>query len=152
VISLPDYAYGKTAANPRYDELGAKVGARRKAREDWLTLQPGAHEGYVEWDHAEAIRKMVTDNAPTAGRHGAPKHGAALLAGLLRCRRCGRKLTVQYTGSKHNIPRYVCLRGRLDYGEPSCIGFGGLRVDDAVEQALFAVVRYHDVAMALGQG
>src|ERR687898_1976623 len=42
------YAYGKTAANPRYDELGAKVGARRKAREDCLTLQPGAHEGYVE--------------------------------------------------------------------------------------------------------
>jgi DNA invertase Pin-like site-specific DNA recombinase len=143
------YAYGKTAANPRYDELGAKVGARRKAREDWLTLQPGAHEGYVEWDHAEAIRKMVTDNAPTAGRHGAPKHGAALLAGLLRCRRCGRKLTVQYTGSKHNIPRYVCLRGRLDYGEPSCIGFGGLRVDDAVEQALFAVVRPAAVEAAL---
>ena len=108
-----------------------------------------AHEGYVEWDHAEAIRKMVTDNAPTAGRHGAPKHGAALLAGLLRCRRCGRKLTVQYTGSKHNIPRYVCLRGRLDYGEPSCIGFGGLRVDDAVEQALFAVVRPAAVEAAL---
>jgi hypothetical protein len=27
------------------------------------------------------------------------------------------------------------MRGRLDYGEPSCIAFGGLRVDDAVEAA-----------------
>jgi hypothetical protein len=84
---------------------------------------------------------MVSDNVPTAGARGAPKHGAALLAGLLRCRRCGRKLTVQYTGAKGQIPRYACVRGRLDYGEPSCIAFGGLRVDDAVEAALFAVVQ-----------
>src|SRR6185436_4245110 len=34
-----------------------------------------------------------------------------------------------------------CLRGRLDYGQPNCIAFGGLRVDDAVEAALLAVVR-----------
>jgi hypothetical protein len=104
------YAYGKTGATVRYDGSGAKVRARRKPREAWLALQPGAHEGYIAWDRAEAIRKMVSDNAPSAGSHGAPKHGDALLAGLLRCRRCGRKLTVQYTGAKHDIPRYVCLR------------------------------------------
>jgi DNA invertase Pin-like site-specific DNA recombinase len=135
------YAYGKTGAAVRFNGSSAKAGVRRRAREEWLTLQPGAHEGYVDWDRAEAIRKMVSDNAPSAGYHGAPKHGSALLAGLLRCQRCGQKLTVQYTGAKHNIPRYVCLRGRLDYGKPSCIGFGGLRVDDAVEEALLAVVQ-----------
>jgi DNA invertase Pin-like site-specific DNA recombinase len=135
------YAYGKTGVAVRYDGSGAKARARRKARAEWLALQPGAHEGYIAWDRAEALREMVSDNAPTAGRHGAPKHGAALLAGLLRCRRCGRKLAVQYTGAKHDIPRYVCLRGRLDYGEPSCIAFGGLRVDDAIEEALLAVVQ-----------
>src|SRR6478735_5739239 len=135
------YAYGKTGAIVRYNGSVAKVGIRRKAREDWLALQPGTHEGYVEWERAEAIRKMVSDNVPTSRCHGAPKHGAALLAGLLRCQRCGRKLTVQYTGLKGNIPRYACIRGRMDYGEPSCIAFGGLRVDDAVEDALLAVVR-----------
>jgi DNA invertase Pin-like site-specific DNA recombinase len=143
------YAYGKTGAAVRHDGSGAEVRIRRKGREEWLALRPGAHEGYVTWDRAEAIREMVSDNAPAAGRHGAPKHGAALLAGLLRCRRCGRKLTVQYTGAKHDIPRYVCRRGRLDYGEPSCIGFGGLRVDDAIEAALLAVVRPAAAAAAL---
>lgn len=34
-------------------------------------------------------------------------------AGLVRCRRCGRKLTVRYTGTQHNIPRYACHRGLL---------------------------------------
>ena len=54
-------------------------------------------------------------------RDGAPKHGDALLAGLLRCRRCVRKLTVRYTGAKHDIPRYSCWRGLLDNGEPRAI-------------------------------
>ena len=135
------YAYGKTGVSVHYDGAGAKARPRRKPRAEWLALKPGAHEGYVDWDRAEAIRKMVSENVPTAGARGAPKHGAALLSGLLRCRRCGRKLTVQYTGAKGQIPRYACLRGRLDYGEPNCIAFGGLRVDDAVEAALLAVVQ-----------
>ena len=109
-------------------------------RGEWLVLKPGAHEGYVDWDRAEAIRKMVSNNVPTSRHHGAPKHGDALLAGLVRCRRCGRKLTVRYTGAKHNIPRYSCYRGQLDNGEPRCIAFGGLRVDDAIEEALLQVV------------
>lgn len=135
------YAYGRTGVSVRYGGAGPKASVRRKPRTEWLALQPGAHEGYIDWDRAEAIRKMVSENAPMAGTRGAPKHGAALLSGLLRCRRCGRKLAVQYTGAKGQIPRYVCLRGRLDYGEPSCIGFGGLRIDDTVEAALLAVVQ-----------
>src|SRR4051794_15523152 len=135
------YAYGKTGVSVHYDGSGAKVRVRRKASTEWLALKPGTHEGYVDWDRAEAIRQMVSKNVPSAAAHGAPKHGAALLSGLLRCRRCGQKLTVQYTGAKHDIPCYACSRGRLDYGEPSCIAFGGLRVDDAVEAALLALVR-----------
>ena len=135
------YAYGRTGVSVQYDGAGAKARPRRRPRTEWLALKPGAHEGYVDWDRAEAIRKMVSDNAPAAHSRGAPKKGSALLAGILRCRRCGRKLTVQYTGTKHDIPRYSCVRGRMDYGEPSCIAFGGLRVDDAVEATLLAVVQ-----------
>src|SRR5260370_19519263 len=92
---------------------------------------------------------MVSDNMTTGRHHGAPKHGDALLAGLVRCRRCGRKLTVRYTGTKHNIPRYSCWRGSLDNGEPRCIGFGGLRVDDAIEEALLRVVEPAAIAAAV---
>ncbi len=134
------YAYGKTRAVTGYDGSGMRVKSRRKPRGEWLALKPGAHEGYVDWDRAEAIRKMVSDNVPTSRYHGAPKRGDALLAGLIRCRRCGRKLSVRYTGTKHNIPRYSCCRGQLDNGEPRCIAFGGLRVDDTIEEALLKVV------------
>jgi DNA invertase Pin-like site-specific DNA recombinase len=134
------YAYGRTSVAAHYGNLGVRTKSRRKPRAEWLALRPGAHEGYVDWERAEAIRKMVSDNAPTSRHHGAPKHGDALLAGLVRCRRCGRKLTVRYSGVKHNIPRYACHRGLLDNGEPRCIAFGGLRVDDAIEAALLKVV------------
>jgi DNA invertase Pin-like site-specific DNA recombinase len=143
------YAYGKTAATAGYDGTCAKVTIRRKARTDWLALMPNAHEGYVSWDKAEAIRMMVSSNVPTSRHHGAPKHGDALLAGLLRCRRCGRKLTLRYTGTKHHIPRYSCSRGWMDNGEPRCIAFGGLRVDDAIEEALLSVVGPGAIAAAL---
>src|SRR6516225_8269025 len=143
------YAYGKTAVVAGYDGAGVKVKIRRKARSDWLALMPNAHEGYVRWDKAEAIRKMVSSNVPTSRHHGAPKHGDALLAGLLRCRRCGRKLTLRYSGAKHHIPRYSCTRGWMDNGEPRCIAFGGLRVDDAIEGALLTVVGPGAIAAAV---
>jgi DNA invertase Pin-like site-specific DNA recombinase len=142
------YAYGKTGAASDGD--GACFGARRrrKAREAWLALLPNSHDGYVSWEKAEAIRRMVSENLPTSRHHGAPKHGDAVLAGLIRCRRCGRKLTLRYTGAKHDIPRYSCWRGWLDGGEPRCIAFGGLRVDDAIEAALLDVVSPAAVAAA----
>jgi DNA invertase Pin-like site-specific DNA recombinase len=145
------YAYGKTGVSVRYGGAGATARPRRKPRVEWLALKPDAHEGYVDWDRAEAIRKMVSENVPTAGSRGAPKHGAALLSGLLRCRRCGRKLTVQYTGARGQIPRYACVRGRLDYGEPSCIAFGGLRVDDTIEAALPAFLEEKLAGYATGR-
>lgn len=143
------YAYGRTAVATGYAARGVGVKIHRKARADWLALKPGVHDGYVSWERFEAIRTMVSSNVPTSRHHGAPKHGDALLAGLIRCRRCGRKLTLRYSGAQHQIPRYSCTRGQLDNGEPRCIAFGGLRVDDAIEEALLSVVGPGAVAASI---
>ena len=50
---------------------------------------------------------------------------------------------------KRNIPRYACHRGLLDNGEPRCIAFGGLRVDDAIETLLLQVVEPGAIAAAV---
>ena len=143
------YAYGKTGVTASYD--GARSGSRRryKPRVEWLALQPGTHEGYVDWERSETIRRMVSDSIPSSRHHGAAKHGEALLAGLLRCRRCGRKLALRYSGTKHDIPRYTCIRGLLDNAEPRCIAFGGLRVDDAIAKAILKVVEPAAIAAAV---
>src|SRR5256884_7731843 len=91
---------------------------------------------------------MVGSSVPSGRHHGGPKQGDALLAGLLRCKRCGRKLILRSSGRKHHIPRYSCSRAWMDNGGPHCIAFGGLRVDDAIEEALLGVVGPGAIAAA----
>jgi DNA invertase Pin-like site-specific DNA recombinase len=143
------YAYGKTGPSTLYDSSTARQGVRRKPREEWLALHPGTHEGYVAWERAEAIRQMIIDNNYGGEHRGAAKHGDALLAGILRCRRCGRKLTVRYTGARHDALRYSCSRGWMDNGEPRCIAFGGLKVDDAIATEVLRVVQPGAVEAAM---
>ena len=133
------YAYGKTEHTVRYDAGEPHPASRRRPREEWVALIPEAHEGYVSWDEFERIQHTMAENLRGAGRRGAATNGSALLTGLLRCRRCGRKLTVWYTGNAHNVLRYACHRGALDYGEPRCISFGGLLVDEAMAKELLRV-------------
>src|SRR3981189_1214752 len=151
MIENPIYggAYGKTAVATGYGAAGVRRKIRRKTRGEWLALMPNAHEGYVSWEKFEAVRTMVSNNVPTSRHHGAPKHGDALLAVLMGCRRCGRKLTLRYSGLKHSLPRYSCRRGWMDNGEPRCIAFGGLRVDEAIEDALLGVVGPGAIAAAV---
>jgi hypothetical protein len=104
-------------------------------------LIPQAHEGYVSWDEFERIRQMMATNTRAWDHADAPTNGPALLTGLLRCRRCGRKLVVCDTGNAHNVLRYICFRGARDNGEPRCISFGGLVVDDAIGKEILRVVQ-----------
>ena len=59
-----------------------------------------AHEGYVSWEQFEQIQQAIASNDRGWEQSGAVQNGPALLAGLLRCRRCGRKLTVRYSGNQ----------------------------------------------------
>ena len=132
------YTYGKTEQLVRYDGGKPRYHCRRKPREEWLALIPGAHEGYVSWEEFEGIAGAIRENTQGAG---AVKNGPALLTGLLRCSRCGRKLTVRYTGSGHDVLRYSCVRGWLDNGEPRCLAFGGISVDEAISREVLRVVQ-----------
>jgi DNA invertase Pin-like site-specific DNA recombinase len=136
------YAYGKSERGTRYVGGEPRKSDRRKPREQWLALIPNAHEGYVDWERFERIQCAIHANLPLASRHhGAARAGSAILAGLLRCRRCAAKLTVHYTGSQGDVARYACHRAWLDKGQPRCISFGGTRVDEAVAAEVLRVVQ-----------
>ena len=134
------YVYGRTEHKPCYQDGISKTKIRRKKREQWHTLIPEHHQGYVSWQDFERIQKMLSNNSLTKGM-GAPRNGSALLAGLLNCRQCSHKLVVYYTGTNHDVPRYCCHRGHLDNGEEKCISFGGLSVDRAVSNEIFRVIQ-----------
>jgi hypothetical protein len=66
------------------------------------------------------------------------RSGHGLLASILRCGRCGRRLYVQYWGARGTRPRYLC-RGEYDTGGKHCLGFGG-SVDRRFSEELLSVI------------
>ena len=140
------YVFGRTESGSRYEDGRSRnVSRRRRSREEWISLIPHHHEGYIDWEQFEEIQATIAGNCSSEDQPGAPKRGAALLSGIVRCCRCGRKLTVAYTGgdphSGERYLRYVCQRGYLDQGELKCLSFGGMPVDKMVEQEILRVVR-----------
>jgi DNA invertase Pin-like site-specific DNA recombinase len=136
------YAYGKTEHGTRYSAGKALRSDRRKPRDQWLALIPNTHEGYVDWGRFERIQGMIrANNLAPAGQPGPARAGSAILAGLLRCRRCAAKLTVHYTGTDRDFARYACHRAWLDKGLPRCISFGGKRIDEAIAREVLRVVQ-----------
>ena len=137
------YAWGKTTTTVHVSDGETRSVRRRRKQEEWSVLIPNHHEGFVGQQEFDEIQKMLDDNAPpTASQPGAPKTGRGLLAGLIRCRRCGRKLQVSYNGRHHpSSYRYACVRGKFDHGEVPCIGFNGADVDDAVGREILEVIR-----------
>ena len=78
-----------------------------KDASEWLVLLPGRLPAYITPEEYEANIARMAANRQTAAAPGAPRDGAALLSGLLRCGRCGgHRMTVQYhDGSGPRGPR-----------------------------------------------
>src|SRR5260370_13353523 len=93
------------------------------------------HEVYITWDAFEKNLRMIANNATaksSAKARGAVRQGELLLAGLLRCGHCGRKLHVRYSGK---IGRYDCCGARNIHGTKRCISFSGMTIDPPNAQA-----------------
>ena len=146
------YAFGKTEARTRVVEGRArKTIGHSKPVENWTVLIRDHHPGYITWEQYERNQALLADNAhmksrmePKAGRGG-----RSLLAGLLRCRRCGRMLHVAYSGTRRQVPRYHCRGAHLNHGAAWCISFGGLRVDEAIANEILKAVEGNAIEAAV---
>lgn len=143
------YAYGKTTVEHSYTDGMLRKRVKTQPQEHWRVRMTDHHAGYISKEDYDRIQSMIEGNAAEAGfGGGAAKRGAALLSGLLRCRRCGRKLTITYTGREREALRYACHRGHLDNGSPKCISFGGTPVDAAVSEEILRVLEPSGLAAA----
>ena len=147
------YVFGRTGTR-----VSLRDGRKRVTRghwvprEDWQVLIKEHHEGYVCWEQYERNQRVIADNRtkmPGVEPRGAVRAGEALLAGLLRCGHCGRRMHVVYCGKGGSVVRYQCYYGHLNRGEERCISFGGLRVDEAVGREVARVLQPIGVEAAL---
>jgi DNA invertase Pin-like site-specific DNA recombinase len=117
---------------------------RRMPRDEWVTLIPGAHAGYISWDEYERNQHRLHESAQAMGadrRRGPPREGPALLQGLVQCGRCGRRMTVRYHRRRGQLcPGYICQREGIAHGEPVCQHVPGVGVDRAIGELLVEAV------------
>jgi DNA invertase Pin-like site-specific DNA recombinase len=144
------YAYGKSVNRIQIvDGRARKTYGHRRPLQDCEILLKDHHEGYIDWAEFERNQQQLAANA-YGHKDGAKsgRGGRALLAGLLVCRRCGRRLSVVYTG-RYSLPVYRCDRGNTAIGVRRCMMFGGLRVDAAFARELIRAVEPMAIDAAL---
>jgi len=147
------YAFGRTETRVRIED-GRKrvVRGHRRERENWQVLITEHHEGYIDWVTYEHNQRVIADNTNMKGQmaRGALRSGEALLAGLLRCGHCGRKLHVAYSGKGGSSRRYHCRGAAINHGVPGkCISFGAMRIDRDVATEVLCILRPIGVEAAI---
>jgi hypothetical protein len=139
------YAYGRRQVEPRRKIPGRPdTGRVVKDASEWLVLLPGRMPAYITQEEYEANIARMAANRQTAAAPGAPRDGAALLSGLLRCGRCGgHRMTVSYhdPGPARSAYGYTCAFYQVNYGTGGrCQHIAGAALDDYVAgQVLEAV-------------
>ena len=137
------YVYGR-----RPTETVLKDGrlVRRQGKpnlpQDCRVFIPDHHEGYIARTTYEENLALMHRNARGWEKDesaASVRAGHGLLASVLRCGRCGRRLHVRYWGKSGTAARYLCP-GDFDAGGSYCIGFGGRTVDRRFGQELLRVI------------
>jgi len=142
------YARGRRRTVTILDEQGHPQKKRlRVPMDQWDVFLEDHHERYITRATWERNVARIAANAclrrPMNPR--SPQNGSGLMAGLLRCRRCGHKLHTTYRAEGAS---YVCRNGatQRDSGGRACFSFRGARVDRCLTVLLFEALAPAGVA------
>jgi DNA invertase Pin-like site-specific DNA recombinase len=128
------YCYGRSR---HYQDADGHHHSVAKPREEWTTLIPEAHPGYITFEQYEANLAILTANAAAHGtdrKAGPPREGPALLQGLVVCGKCGRRMSVRYHSRTDGttVPDYLCQATGISKGIPICQHIPGASIDTQV--------------------
>jgi len=138
------YAYGRTRTEIKIvNGIPRKTQRKRIPMDQWKVLIKDHHASYISWDEYLSNQKQLSENITKNGiiTKSAPKNGAALLTGLLRCMRCSQKLRVYYNSSRPGTSRYTCKGQVNTQKNGNCISFNGQLLEQLVVEEILRVVQ-----------
>jgi DNA invertase Pin-like site-specific DNA recombinase len=134
------YRHGHRPLDPRRKVPGRPATGRTINKpEDCAVLLEGRCPAYITSERFWANQERLAANRARSDAAGAVRQGPSLLGGILRCGRCGRRMTVTYSGPANRL-RYLCSRAMVDYAEPVCQGLAGGVLDDLVAAQVLAAL------------
>jgi excisionase family DNA binding protein len=136
------YVYGKSEKRTAIvDGRARRSYGHGKPIGTWEVMIRDHHEAYISWAEYERNQtQLALNNYGRASGAKSGRGGRALLSGIMTCGRCGRRLSVAYTGNPQSRPVYRCDKPNLMMGLPRCMTFGGPRIDAAVGRELLRAV------------
>lgn len=145
------YVYGRRQRDTARCRPGSIRGTVKVAVADWAVCLQAAHPGYIGWEEFMANQRRLADNAShyEKGHAGAPRKGSALLQGIAICGRCGRRMSLRYTGPKGDYPVYCCRSDRDQRGVALCQEVRALPIDALVEGVLLDALAVDKIAIAI---
>ena len=144
------YVYGQKEYDP-FDRSPTTGKAKTKPRPlaDWPVCVRDVYPAYLSWEQFVRNQETLRDNWFRHGSRGAPRKGAALLQGIVRCGRCGARMSVfHYSTKEKRAPGYGCVAGYVN-GGPTCQMMSSAPVDAAVTELFLAAVTPAQVDVAL---
>src|SRR5262245_17006309 len=117
---------------------------------DWPVCLRDVYPAYLSWDQFVRNQQTLRDNWFRRGSRGAPRSGRALLQGIVRCSRCGERLSVFTCSTKEQrAPGYGCVAAYQDGAASTCQMMSSAPVDAAVTELFLAAVTPAQVEIAL---
>ena len=143
------YCFGRRQADPRRRKPGRRWSGRVLVTPDeYLALIPDKVPAYITRERYDANQRRIAENRARIESKGAPREGPSLLAGLVVCGRCGKRMTVHYAG-RTQILRYTCRTGVGD-GRGACRqGLAGRVLDQFIAGQVLAALRPGAVELSL---
>jgi DNA invertase Pin-like site-specific DNA recombinase len=140
-IDAGAYRDGHRTTDPRRQQPGRPKTGRVSGRpaEDGLVFLRDRFPAYISWDRFEANQERLAANRSRVDSAGAVRNGSALLAGVVRCGRCGKRMDVRYKRSGR--PSYGCTTLPSDYGLPACPSASAAEIAEWVAEQVLAALR-----------
>ena len=131
------YVYGRREVNRQKLVPGQPAKGRRWANpEDWEVLIKDFLPSYISWETWEKNQKKLKENSVRYGT-GAPR-GGCLLASLVRCGRCGYRMSIYYANQRN--ARFCCDALRNHLAQTQCQGFSAKPLEALIQRLVLEAV------------
>ncbi len=150
LLKHPLYAgvYGYGRRKNYKNKRGGKSGKKYLPPEQWKVLIKDRHPAYISWTRYESNQRRLHENDNVGDRSGPVRGGSALLAGIVICAHCGRRLSPSYP--PHAYPIYHCGRHHtVARAEPCYSSIRSATLDDFVTSKLLEALAPASVDLSL---
>jgi DNA invertase Pin-like site-specific DNA recombinase len=146
------YRWGHREVDPRKKVPGRPTTGRTfNSHDECRVLIRERFPAYITWEEFETNQRKLAENRALGKLLAAPRHGPSVLAGLVVCGRCGRRMLVGYGNSTSTAKtlRYSCQRDAIDYGADACQSLSGAVLESFVVERLLQAVSPASLELSL---